>query len=70
MNTQSMLPEGLYRSTSDKMLAGVCGGIAQRYGWDPTIVRLAVVGLGIIAHVATLVIYIALAFMLPKDYTA
>lgn len=35
----------LYRSRSDRMLAGVCGGIAEYFGWDPTLVRLAFIAL-------------------------
>jgi phage shock protein PspC (stress-responsive transcriptional regulator) len=35
----------LYRSTSDKMIGGICGGLAKYFNIDPTIVRLiAVVG--------------------------
>ncbi|MGM0470934.1 MAG: PspC domain-containing protein [Bacillota bacterium] len=30
----------LYRSRRDKMIAGVCGGIAEYFGIDSTIVRL------------------------------
>ena len=30
----------LYRSTSNKMLAGVCGGIAEYFGIDPTLIRI------------------------------
>ena len=30
----------LYRSNTDKMIAGVCGGLARYLGVDPTIVRL------------------------------
>ena len=26
----------LYRSRNDRYVAGVCGGLAQTYGWDPT----------------------------------
>ena len=33
-------PKKLYRSR-DKVIAGVCGGIAERMGWDPTLVRVA-----------------------------
>jgi len=33
----------LTRSKSERMLLGVCGGIAQWLGWDPTIVRIAYV---------------------------
>ena len=31
----------LYRSDENKMLAGVCGGIAEYFDIDPTLVRLA-----------------------------
>lgn len=31
----------LYRSDENKMLAGVCGGIAEYFGVDPTLIRLA-----------------------------
>ncbi|MES2216976.1 MAG: PspC domain-containing protein [Pseudomonadota bacterium] len=33
----------LYRSRKDKMIAGVCGGLAERYNIDSTWVRLAFV---------------------------
>lgn len=33
----------LYRSRKNKKIAGVCGGIAEYFGWDPTVVRLVTV---------------------------
>ena len=33
----------LFRSTTNRMVCGVCGGIAEYFGVDPTIVRLAFV---------------------------
>jgi phage shock protein C len=41
-------PKKLYRSKKNKILAGVCGGIAEYYHQDPTIIRIifAVLGLG------------------------
>lgn len=30
----------LYRSTNNRMIAGVCGGLAEYFGIDPTVVRL------------------------------
>jgi phage shock protein C len=36
-------PKRLYRSRSDRMLGGVCGGIAAYFDVDPTIVRVAAV---------------------------
>ncbi len=47
----------LYRSRTERKLFGVCGGIADYFGIDPTIVRLAVAaftffgGSGIIAYI-------------------
>ncbi len=37
--TYSPNPKRLYRSR-DKIIAGVCGGVAERMGWDPTITRV------------------------------
>jgi len=33
-------PKRLYRSRSDRKLAGVCGGIAEYFGVDPVLIRL------------------------------
>lgn len=46
----------LYRSENEKMLAGVCGGIAEYFNIDPTIVRLVFVlfglsGTGLLAYI-------------------
>ncbi|MEZ5391312.1 MAG: PspC domain-containing protein [Bryobacterales bacterium] len=30
----------LYRSRLDRMIAGICGGLAEWLGWDPTLVRI------------------------------
>ena len=35
----------LYRSESDRILGGVCGGIAEVYDFDPSLVRLLTVAL-------------------------
>lgn len=56
----------LYRIENGKMLCGVCGGIAEYFNIDPTLVRLGFVlfgctGSGIIAYIAAALI------MPPKD---
>lgn len=38
-----MADKRLYRSESDRMIAGICGGIAEVYDFDPTLVRLVTV---------------------------
>ncbi len=39
----------LRRSSTDKMIAGVCGGIAEWLDWDPTVVRLTYVLLSLLS---------------------
>ena len=56
----------LYKSKRERMISGVCGGIAEYFGWDPSIVRLVFAifaltgGSGILA-------YIAAAVILPEE---
>lgn len=37
----------LYRSSVDKKLGGICGGLGEMYSVDPTLVRLAFVFVGV-----------------------
>ncbi len=52
----------LYRSKKERMIAGVCGGIAEYFDTDPTIIRLLWIvgsffwGIGIIAYLAAWII--------------
>lgn len=39
----------LCRSRTNKIIAGVCGGIAEYFDWDPTMVRLAYVLVSILS---------------------
>ena len=48
------------------MLGGVCGGIAETTGIDPSIVRIIFVVLIFFFHIPLLVIYIILWALLPK----
>ncbi len=57
----------LQRSRSDKMIAGVCGGIARWLGWDPTLVRLVyIVGSILSAAFPGLLVYLCLWVLMPK----
>ena len=45
----------LYRSRTNKMLAGVCGGVAEYFNVDPTLIRLLAIfvpGFGLIGYIA------------------
>ena len=37
----------LYRSQNDNMIAGICGGLGERFSVDPTLIRLAMVFIGV-----------------------
>ncbi|MDO5344539.1 MAG: PspC domain-containing protein [Lachnospiraceae bacterium] len=56
----------LYRSKDDVMLAGVCGGLAEFFGIDPTIVRLIWAVLALSAGTGIL-LYLIAAVIIPKD---
>lgn len=56
----------LYRSSNNSMIAGVCGGIAEYFDIDPTLVRLIFV-LALFSGVSILV-YIIAILIIPKDY--
>ncbi|KAF0848352.1 PspC domain-containing protein [Nocardia caishijiensis] len=53
------------RSTSDKWIAGVCGGIADYFGWSPSVVRLAFVASCLLPGPQFL-LYLILWLIMPK----
>lgn len=61
----------LQRSQSDRMLAGVLGGVAQYFGWDPTVVRAAYVVFSIVSVAFPgILVYLALWFVIPEEGSA
>ena len=58
----------LRRSRTDKMIAGVCGGIAKSAGWDPTAVRIGYVLLSILSvGFPGFLVYVVLWAVMPKE---
>ncbi|MDH6342677.1 phage shock protein C [Parabacteroides sp. PFB2-12] len=57
----------LTRSLKDKMIAGVCGGIANYLGWDPTLVRVAYVLLSVFTVFAGVLVYLILWLVMPQE---
>lgn len=53
----------------DRKIAGVAGGIAERFGWDPTIVRIAWIAALFASSGTAVPVYILLAFFMPKPDT-
>ena len=59
-------PKRLYRSRTDRKIAGICGGMGQYFGVDPVIFRiiwlLLLLGMG-----AGLVVYLVLWLIVPLE---
>ena len=63
------MPSGeLTRSKSNRMIAGVCGGLAQWLGWDPTAVRILYVLISIFSVAFPgILVYVILALVMPAE---
>lgn len=57
------MPKRLYRSRDSRMLCGVCGGIAEYFNIDPTLIRLAFVLFGLTG--TTILAYFVAAVIVP-----
>ena len=57
----------LIRSRRNRVIAGVCGGIAQSLGWDPTLVRVLYVLVSVLsAAFPGIVVYLILWVVMPQ----
>jgi phage shock protein C len=56
----------LYRSNSARMLAGVCGGLGEFFGIDPTVIRVLSVLLTLVWPFTPLA-YLILMFVVPEE---
>ncbi|MDV3427867.1 MAG: PspC domain-containing protein [Bacillota bacterium] len=56
----------LYKSRNDRKISGVCGGIAEYFDIDPTIVRIAWV-LFSLAYGSGIIAYIIFALVMPEE---
>jgi len=62
------LSKPLRRSASNRMVAGVCGGLADWLGWDPTLVRVAYVLISLFsAAFPGIIAYAILWFVMPEE---
>ena len=57
----------LYRSKNDVKISGVCGGIAEYFGTDATIIRLIWVLCSLFNFFIGIVAYVACVFIVPVD---
>ncbi len=59
-------PKRLYRSRDNRMLGGVCGGLAEYFNIDPTLVRLAFLLLFLAAGSGPL-LYLVMWIIVPEE---
>lgn len=64
-----MSEKKLHKSSKNKMVCGVCGGLAEYFKLDPTIVRLIFV-LVTLFKGAGLLLYVIAAIVMPFDYNS
>jgi len=58
----------LHRSRRHRMIAGVCGGLAEWLGWDPTLVRILYVVVSVLsAAFPGILVYIVLWVLMPDS---
>lgn len=60
-------PKRFYRSREDKVIAGICGGLAERFGWEPVLVRVLAV-LAVLFGLAPIAItgYVVIWMITPR----
>jgi phage shock protein PspC (stress-responsive transcriptional regulator) len=57
----------LTRSRSDRMIAGVCGGLARHFGWPADRMRVVYVLLSLLSVAFPgIIVYLALWFLMPE----
>jgi phage shock protein C len=62
------MSERRLKRTNDGVLAGICGGIAKYFDWDPTMVRIGYILISILsAAFPGLLVYFILWFVMPKE---
>lgn len=59
-------PKKLFRSRHNRMLAGVCGGLAEYFNIDPTLVRVITIVLAFTPFVPVIIIYLLLWLLIPE----
>ena len=64
--TSTTEPRRLVRRRDDRMVAGVCSGLAEHLGMDATLMRIIVVAAVVLTGGAALVAYLAAWILMPQ----
>jgi len=67
VNGPASVPRRLVRRTDDKMLGGVCAGLADHLGIDVTLVRLLTVLVTVLGFGSVIIAYLVAWVIVPKD---
>ena len=54
------------KRSSNKVIAGVCGGLANYFGWDPTVVRIVYLLLTVFTAFAGALVYVIMWIVMPR----
>jgi phage shock protein C len=57
----------LYRSRQNRMISGVCGGLGEYFGIDPTLMRILFVLATFLGFGSALLVYIILLIVVPEE---
>jgi phage shock protein C len=60
-------PKKLYRSRRDRWIAGVCGGLAENTGMDPTLVRVLAIAVMLLTNLMGIIGYVVAACVIPEE---
>jgi phage shock protein C len=58
----------LYRSSRDKKIFGVCGGLADYLGVDATLLRILLIVVAVFSAGSVILVYIIAGFVIPREY--
>jgi phage shock protein PspC (stress-responsive transcriptional regulator) len=65
--TPHRAPRRFHRSSTNRVFSGVCGGVAEYFGGDATMVRLATVIIGLMtAIIPMIIVYVVIAIVVPE----
>ena len=56
----------LYRSSDNRVFAGICGGLGEYFDVEPTVVRVVYVLLSLLTAFMGILLYIILLFVIPN----
>lgn len=69
LRREIMSPESrkLYRSRNSRMIAGVCAGLGEFFGIDPTVVRLLFAAGALLGFGSFILIYLVIFIVVPEE---